>query len=230
MKILLTEDEEALSRVFATALRHQGYTVDQAFNGQEALELAQQNAYDVIILDIMMPLMSGLEALNQLRDSGNKTYTIMLTAMSEIDDRVNGLDAGADDYLIKPISLKELLARLRSLERRFDNSYNGKILQIGRVRLDTSEQELTAQNAVRLAGKETRMLEYLMLNPDKQLSTSDIFRHVWDKEEDSDEGYVWIYISYLRQKLKAIQANIHITGEKDGYFCLTEKEETSHDT
>ena len=123
LKILLAEDEEALSRVYKAALEHQGYEVDQAFNGQEAVDLAAQNAYQVMIMDIMMPIKTGIEALKEIRSSGDRTHVIMLTAMAEIDDRVTGLDAGADDYLTKPISLKELLARLRSLERRVSESY-----------------------------------------------------------------------------------------------------------
>ena len=131
LKILLAEDEEALSRVYKAALEHQGYEVDQAFNGQEAVDLAAQNAYQVIIMDIMMPIKTGIEALKEIRSSGDRTHVIMLTAMAEIDDRVTGLDAGADDYLTKPISLKELLARLRSLERRVSETFTSKILTLG---------------------------------------------------------------------------------------------------
>lgn len=115
MKILLAEDEEQLSRVLQTAMIHEGYEVDAAFDGQKAVDLALENAYDLMILDIMMPKKTGLEALREIRQSGNTSHVIMLTAMSEIDDKVTGLDAGADDYLTKPFSLKELLARLRSM-------------------------------------------------------------------------------------------------------------------
>ena len=117
MRILLAEDEAQLNRVILAALEHDGYQVDSVFNGQEALNLANQNTYNVIILDIMMPIMTGLEALKEIRATGNTTHVIMLTAMAEVDDRVTGLDAGADDYLTKPFSLKELLARLRSIEQ-----------------------------------------------------------------------------------------------------------------
>ncbi len=153
LKILLAEDEEALSRVYKAALEHQGYEVDQAFNGQEAVDLAAQNAYQVMIMDIMMPIKTGIEALKEIRSSGDRTHVIMLTAMAEIDDRVTGLDAGADDYLTKPISLKELLARLRSLERRVSESFTAKILTLGSVRLDQEEQELVAGNAIRLSSQ-----------------------------------------------------------------------------
>ena len=219
LKILLAEDEEALSRVYKVALEHQGYEVDQAFNGQEAVDLAAQNAYQVMIMDIMMPIKTGIEALKEIRSSGDRTHVIMLTAMAEIDDRVTGLDAGADDYLTKPISLKELLARLRSLERRVSESFTAKILTLGSVRLDQEEQELVAGNAIRLSSRETK-LAHFMLNPAKKLTTEHLFKTIWEDEEDVDESIVWVYISYLRQKLQAIQADISILGEKGGDFCL----------
>lgn len=223
MKILLAEDEIQLSNAFAAAMTHQGYSVDQAYNGQEALDLAGQGAYDVMIFDIMMPVKTGLEALRDIRSRGDATHAIMLTAMSEIDDRVIGLDAGADDYLTKPISLKELLARLRSLERRFEFNLSGQSLQLGQVCLNVAEQELRAENAIRLASKETRLMAYLMQNAGKKLSTQQIFGHVWSENNtDTDEGYVWIYISYLRQKLKAIRADLEILGDKGSDFELRE--------
>ena len=120
MRILLAEDEEQLARVLKLAMEKAGYTVDQVADGQSAVDLAKENAYDVMILDIMMPVKTGLEALKEIRASGDRTYVMMLTAMAEVDDKVTGLDAGADDYMTKPFSLKELLARLRSLERRND--------------------------------------------------------------------------------------------------------------
>lgn len=135
MKILLAEDEEQLSRVLKVALTKNGHEVEIADNGQLAVELSQKSAYDVIILDIMMPIKTGLEALKEIRATGNKTHVIMLTAMAEVDDRVNGLDAGADDYLTKPFSLKELLARLRSMERRVDDRFTASVLEYGNMSL-----------------------------------------------------------------------------------------------
>ena len=220
MKILLAEDEEALSRVYKAALETQGFEVDQAFNGQEAVDLAAQNVYQVMIMDIMMPIKTGIEALKEIRATGDKTHVIMLTAMAEIDDRVTGLDAGADDYLTKPISLKELLARLRSLDRRVSDNYTSKVLELGSVQLKVEDQELSAGNSVRLASKETKLMAYFLLNPGKKLSTQQIFKHVWADETDVDDSLVWVYVSYLRQKLQAIKADISILGEKDGDFCL----------
>lgn len=229
MKILLAEDEQQLSRVLETAMTHEGYQVDTAFDGQEAVDLAKENAYDLMILDIMMPVKTGIEALKEIRQSGNTTHVIMLTAMSEVDDKVTGLDAGADDYLTKPFSLKELLARLRSMSRRVA-TFTPNLLQIGQTSLNVGEHELISSNSIRLAGKESKMMEFLMLNAQKSLSTQEIFRHVWSKDEDEDldEGFVWIYISYLRQKLKAIHADLAILGEEGGSFTLVPLEGDSH--
>lgn len=229
MKILLAEDEQQLSRVLETAMTHEGYQVDTAFDGQEAVELAKENAYDLMILDIMMPVKTGIEALKEIRQTGNTTHVIMLTAMSEVDDKVTGLDAGADDYLTKPFSLKELLARLRSMSRRVA-TFTPNLLQIGQTSLNVGEHELISSNSIRLAGKESKMMEFLMLNAQKSLSTQEIFRHVWSKDEDEDldEGFVWIYISYLRQKLKAIHADLAIFGEEGGSFTLVPLEGDSH--
>ncbi|EFX94438.1 response regulator transcription factor [Streptococcus sanguinis] len=229
MKILLAEDEQQLSRVLETAMTHEGYQVDTAFDGQEAVDLAKENAYDLMILDIMMPVKTGIEALKEIRQTGNTTHVIMLTAMSEVDDKVTGLDAGADDYLTKPFSLKELLARLRSMSRRVA-TFTPNLLQIGQTSLNVGEHELISSNSIRLAGKESRMMEFLMLNAQKSLSTQEIFRHVWSKDEDEDldEGFVWIYISYLRQKLKAIHADLAILGEEGGSFTLVPLEGDGH--
>lgn len=229
MKILLAEDEQQLSRVLETAMTHEGYQVDTAFDGQEVVDLAKENAYDLMILDIMMPVKTGIEALKEIRQTGNKTHVIMLTAMSEVDDKVTGLDAGADDYLTKPFSLKELLARLRSMSRRVA-TFTPNLLQIGQTSLNVGEHELISSNSIRLAGKESKMMEFLMLNAQKSLSTQEIFRHVWSKDEDEDldEGFVWIYISYLRQKLKAIHADLAILGEEGGSFTLVPLEGDSH--
>ncbi|MGT2636619.1 response regulator transcription factor [Streptococcus ratti] len=223
LSILLAEDEEQLSRVYTAALEHQGYRVDQVYNGQDAVKKANDNVYDVFILDIMMPVKTGLEALREIRANGDSTHAIMLTAMSEIEDKVTGLEAGADDYLTKPISLKELLARMASLERRLD-SFTDKVLTLGSVKLDIAQQEMAASNSIRLAGKESKLMAFFMLNPNKSLSTREIFQHVWAKDDDPeiDEGYVFIYVSYLRQKLKSIKANLAILGKENGDFTLVE--------
>lgn len=222
MRILLAEDELALSKAYAQVLIMQGYEVEPVYDGKAALEAANSGTYDLMIFDVMMPKMSGLEVLKALREAGNTTYVIMLTAMSELDDKVEGLELGADEYLTKPIPLKELAARVRSLERRIDTNYNENVLTFGSVKLNVSQQELSAKNSIILAGKETKLMEVLMLNKNKKLSTEYIYNHVWSKDDDSDTGYVWIYISYLKQKLKAINANVDILGEENREFELVE--------
>lgn len=223
LKILLAEDEHALSRVYTAALQHQGYEVVAVANGQEAVDRSRKEAFDVFILDIMMPVKTGLEALAELRSAGNTSHILMLTAMSQLEDKITGLETGADDYLTKPISLKELLARLASLERRL-GVFTENILTVGSVTLNVAQQELAVVNAVRLAGKEAKLMEFFMLNKGKDLSTLEIFNHIWAKDEDPDidEGYVYIYISYLRQKLKALHADIEIIGDKGGVYKLEE--------
>ena len=171
MRILLAEDELALSKAYAQVLIMQGYEVEQVYDGKAALEAANSSTYDLMIFDVMMPKMSGLEVLRALREAGNTTYVIMLTAMSELDDKIEGLESGADEYLTKPIPLKELAARVRSLERRIDTNYNENVLTFGSVKLNVSQQELSAKNSIILAGKETKLMEVLMLNKNKKLST-----------------------------------------------------------
>ena len=225
MKILVAEDEIQMNRVLTTALTHEGYDVDSVYDGQAAIDMATENAYDVMVMDIMMPVKSGIEAVQEIRQTGNQSHIIMLTAMAEVDDRVAGLDAGADDYLTKPFSLKELLARLRSMSRRVDTNFTSNILTVGTVTLNVGEQELVSQNTIRLAGKESKMLEFFMLNAGKKLSTDQIFNHVWANDKDDpeiDNGYVFIYVSYLRQKLKSISANVVIEGEEMGDYELKE--------
>lgn len=221
MKILLAEDEPQLSRVVSMALKTANYDVDAVFNGKEAVDAVKENAYDVIILDIMMPVMDGIEALKEIRSMGDKTYIMMLTAKAEVDDKVTGLDSGADDYLTKPFSLKELLARLRSLERRTED-YSAEELQYGDLVLNNAEQELVSQNSIRLANKENALLNYLMLNKEKEISTEEILNHVWKDDPEADDQVVWLYISYLRQKLSFIQSKVRIEGTKGGSFRLTE--------
>lgn len=170
----------------------------------------------------MMPVMTGLEALRELRASGDETHVIMLTAMGEIDDKITGLDAGADDYLTKPIALKELLARLRSLERRVEMTFSQQTPSFGNVKLNVAEQELVASNSVRLASKETKLMTLLLLNQGKQLSTQEIYQHVWTDEADTSPDLVYVYISNLRQKLQAVRADIRIEGEANGSYQLVQ--------
>lgn len=217
MKILVAEDEPQLLRVLTVAMEHAGYDVDQVDNGLKAVEHAKENSYDVIMLDIMMPVMDGITALKKIRESGDKTYILMLTAKAEVDDRVTGLDSGADDYLTKPFSLKELLARLRSKERREDDFTPNK-LELGDVTLNVSKQELVSHNSIRLSGTETQLMNYFLLNQNKELSTEELLNHVWKNDIDANADVVWIYVSYLRQKLQSIQSSVRIEGDKGGSY------------
>ena len=219
MRILVAEDEQQLSHVLSSAMTASGYQVDIANNGQEAVEQAKENAYDVIILDIMMPVKSGLEALKEIRATGNRTYIMMLTAMGEEDDKVTGLDAGADDYLTKPFSLKELLARLRFRQRR-DDSYQVDVLEFGDLTLNGNDQSLESHNSISLTNRENRLLQYFILNANKELSANELINHVWDENETADQEDLWINICYLRQKLQAIQSQVTISGEKTGPFMI----------
>ena len=219
MRILVAEDEQQLSHVLSSAMTASGYQVDIANNGQEAVEQAKENAYDVIILDIMMPVKSGLEALKEIRATGNRTYIMMLTAMGEEDDKVTGLDAGADDYLTKPFSLKELLARLRSRQRR-DDSYQVDVLEFGDLTLNGNDQSLESRNSISLTNRENRLLQYFILNANKELSVNELISHVWDENDTVDQEDIWINICYLRQKLQAIQSQVTISGEKTGPFMI----------
>ncbi len=223
MKVLLAEDEKAMSMALVAVLEHSGYEVDAVYDGMAAVEKGRSNTYDCMIFDIMMPKLDGIGALKQLRNSGDTTPVIMLTAKAEVDDRITGLDAGADDYLTKPFAMAELLARIRSMTRR-STAFTPSKLAAGNVELDVEEQELSCKNAIRLASKETKLMKFFMLNMGKSLSTEAIFSHVWKDEEDVTEDIVWIYVSYLREKLTAIQADVEIIGEKNGSFLLQTKE------
>lgn len=219
MRILVAEDEQQLSHVLSSAMTACGYQVDIANNGQEAVEQAKENAYDVIILDIMMPVKSGLEALKEIRATSNRTYIMMLTAMGEEDDKVTGLDTGADDYLTKPFSLKELLARLRSRQRRGE-SYQVDVLEFGDLTLNGNDQSLESRNSISLTNRENRLLQYFILNANKELSVNELISHVWDENDTVDQEDLWINICYLRQKLQAIQSQVTISGEKTGPFMI----------
>lgn len=218
MNILLAEDEKDLSRALVAVLEHNGYKVTPVYDGEAAVEEAKAGVFDCMVFDIMMPKMDGITALGIIRDSGDMTPVLLLTAKAEMDDKVAGLDAGADDYLTKPFVMVELLARIRSLTRR-SGVYSPKKLSFGSVTLDISGQELFSENSVRLAGMEASLMEFFMMNPEKSFTTEEIYSHVW-KESDDGIDVVWIYISYLRNKLRSIAADIDIKGEKNGSFVL----------
>ena len=221
MKILLAEDTRDMNHVLAAALTHEGYDVDSAFDGEEALDFVRTNGYDAMVLDIMMPKKDGLQVLKELREENIVTPVLLLTAKAEVDDRVNGLDAGADDYLTKPFAMKELLARVRAMTRR-KTEYAAKKLQYGDFSLDDEKFELSCENSVRLSVKEFELLQALILNQNHEVSTQYLLEHVWDGAEEAGPDTVWLYISYLRGKLRSVASNVKIEGERGSSFRLTE--------
>ena len=220
MKILLAEDPRDLNRVITVALQHEGYEVDPAYDGEEASERAFQNGYDLIVLDIMMPKKSGIEVLREIRSANNVTPVLLLTAKAEVDDRVSGLDAGADDFLTKPFVMKELLARVRAMTRR-KAEYGAGELKFGDLTLDADKFELTSENSIRLSVKEYELLQTLILHPDRDLDTGYLLERVWNNAPDATSDTVWLYISYLRGKLTSIASSVKILGERGGSYRLT---------
>lgn len=228
MKLLLAEDTRDLNRAVSAVLAHEGYQIDSVYDGLAALDHIRQDTYDAIILDIMMPGMSGLEVLASLRNLGIVTPVLLLTARAEVDDRVTGLDAGADDYLTKPFAMKELLARVRSLTRRHQ-AYTAKVLHYLDISLSTDSFELKAGNSIRLSAREFELMQVLMLNADRELDTAFLVEHVWENDPSAGEETVWLYISYLKGKLLAIDSKTVITGSRGGCFRLSETGSSAED-
>ena len=221
MKILLAEDTRDLNRVLTVALEHAGFDVDSAFDGEEALAYLEKNGYDLLILDIMMPKKNGIEVLREVRSYDNMTPVLLLTAKAEVDDRVAGLDAGADDYLPKPFAMKELMARVRALTRR-KTVYLEKTLRYGDFSLDMEQFELTCENSVHLSVKEFELLQVLVRNAGHRVDTDFLMAHIWNGADNATPEMVWLYISYLRGKLDAVASSITISGEKNGSYMLEE--------
>lgn len=219
MKLLLAEDTHDLSRALCAVLTHEGYDVDPVYDGEEASEHIAQDSYDVIILDIMMPKKNGIQVLKDLRAMNIVTPVLMLTARTEVDDRVTGLDAGADDYLTKPFAMKELLARIRALTRR-RSQYFAASLSYGDLSLSPESFELKCENSVRLSIKEFELMEALISEAGRPLSTRQILDRVWPSESDAQEDTVWLYISYLKRKLKSIDSRVLLLGKRGGDFYL----------
>ena len=224
MKLLYAEDEISMSEAVCDILTYHNYSVDAVDNGADALDYALSEQYDGIILDIMMPKKSGLEVLAELRQRGIKTPIMLLTAKSDIDDRIAGLDLGADDYLPKPFAMGELIARIRAMLRRRED-FTPDILSFGNITLNMQSFELSSDTGTILLPKiEYKMMELLMLNRKIFLSTEDILVKVWGYDTDAEIGIVWVYISYLRKKLASLGANIQIRAKRSIGYTLEEKE------
>ena len=221
MRILLAEDEKSLSRVLVAIFKKNNYSIDAVYDGEEALHYIESGNYDAAVLDIMMPKMDGISVLKKVRSEGIDMPILMLTAKSEVDDKVLGLDSGANDYLTKPFDTKELLARIRTITRnRVASDTN---LRMGNVILNRATYELSTPNGCfRLTNKEYQMMEYLMSASHQIVSTDRFFERIWGLDSDVEVNVVWVYISYLRKKLSALNADIHIVAHRNTGYSLEE--------
>lgn len=222
MRILLAEDEKEMSNALVAILKHNNYSVDAVYNGTDALDYGLSENYDVIILDIMMPKMNGTEVLEKLRTAGIHTPILILTAKSQIEDRITGLDKGADDYLSKPFAMGELLARIRAMSRR-KSEFTPNLIKVGNISLNKENFEISNEKAsLRLSNKEFQMMEMLMINPKRMISTEQFMKRIWGYDAEAEINVVWVYISYLRRKLNSLEANIKIKAVRGVGYSLEE--------
>ncbi|MBQ4185217.1 MAG: response regulator transcription factor [Clostridiales bacterium] len=224
MRLLLAEDEKSLSRALCAILAKNNYSVEAVYDGQDALDYLLSGEYDCAVLDVMMPKMDGFTVLRKIREKGITIPVMMLTARSEIDDKVEGLDLGANDYLTKPFESRELLARLRAITRSVATAADNS-LRFGNIVLDRKSFELSGPSgSVRLAAKEYQMMEYLMSNPGALISTDRFMEKVWGLDSDADINVVWTNLSYLRKKLTSVGSDVKIKAARNaGYFLEVEK-------
>ena len=212
MKILLAEDEADMSHVVSAALKRQGYTVVTVDNVMDAVKATQEQSFNILLMDVMMPKLDGLSALKQIREQGNDTYAIMLTAKTQIDDKVNGFQNGADDYVTKPFSLRELIMRIKSRERRI-NDFNSHSLTYKDLVLNIDDQNLHGENDISLSNHETKTLQFLMKNNGKSIDKQLLVDNLNDSAENLQS--IEFIISYLQQKIKAINSHVQIKNKKD---------------
>ena len=225
MKLLLVEDSTQLNKALSTILKRNSFVVDSAFDGEEALLFVDQYQYDVIILDVMMPKLNGFEVLKILRDKGIDTPVIMLTAKSTAEDKINGLDLGADDYLAKPFNTEELLARIRALLRRKPSYKKEDILTFGDLSLDVNTATLSSgDKKVSLMNKELQIMVLLMNKQGSIVSLDEISKSAWDIDAYSTSENVWVFVSYLRKKISQVSSKVKLTSIRyQGYYLEQEK-------
>jgi len=222
VRILVADDEPEMTMVLKALLRREHYSVDVVDNGQDALDYGLAENYDCLILDIMMPKLDGIQVLQALRANNVATPVLLLTAKGQVEDRVAGLDSGADDYLPKPFDNREFIARVRALTRR-GGEYTPSVLTAGNVSLDCSTFELKCgETAVRLGNKEFQMLELLMRQKERLISTEQFMEHIWGYDSDAEINVVWAYVSYLRRKLEAVGANVRVSARRGQGYLLEE--------
>ena len=223
MRILLAEDERSLSRAIIALLEKHNYSADAVYDGQEALDYLEAENYDAVILDIMMPKLDGLSVLRMLRERGSQIPVLLLTAKSEVEDKVTGLDSGANDYLTKPFATAELLARIRAMTRT-QSAQTDSRMSFGNITLDQTTYELSSPSgSFRLANKEYQMMELLLRNPRQLIPSERFLEKIWGYDSDVELNVVWVYISYLRKKLTALQADIQIKATRNAGYSLEKK-------
>ena len=220
MRLLLAEDERSLARAVAAILEKNNFSVDVVYDGADALDYLRAGNYDGAILDIMMPKLDGISVLKTIRAEGSLLPVLLLTAKSEIDDKVEGLDSGANDYLTKPFAAKELLARIRAMTRT-QTAQPSSVLRFGNLTLDRASFELKSPTgSFRLANKEFQMMELLMANPRNLISTERFMEKIWGYDAEAEINVVWVYLSYLRKKLAALNANVQIRATRSAGYSL----------
>ena len=219
MRILLAEDEKALAKAIVKIFEKNNYSADAVYDGEEALAYIESGNYDVAVLDIMMPKLDGISVLKKVRASGNRIPILMLTTKSEIEDRVLGLDSGANDYLPKPFDTRELLARIRAITRAKEETDTK--LGFGNITLDRATFEVSSPTgSFRLANKAYPMMEYFLSNPRRIISAEQFMEKIWGYDSDAEINVVWVYISYLRKKLTALGADIAIKASRNAGYSL----------
>ncbi len=222
MRILLGEDEKELSHALCAILKHHHYSVDAVYDGEEALYYASNSEYDVILLDIMMPKLDGIEVLKRLRTAKNATPIMMLTAKGESEDIIRGLDFGADDYLSKPFVMNELLARIRALTRRKNEMLSDE-LTFSDISLNRLSYELSVKDQkIRLSNKEFQVMEMLMMSNGRIISTETFMDRIWGYDSDAEINVVWVYISSLRKKLSLLGSRVSIKAARGVGYTLEE--------
>lgn len=224
MKLLYAEDEPALSEAVVDYLTYHNYIVEAVYDGKDAYDYALSGEYDGIILDIMMPKLDGLEVLSALRKNGCKTPVLLLTAKTQVEDRIRGLDIGADDYISKPFDLGELVARVRAMLRRREE-FHPDLIKFGDLTLNMQSGEISVDKmSIQLPKQEYRMMEQLMINHTMFVSTEDLLVKAWGFNTETDINSVWLYISYLRKRLLAINSKVEIISKRNVGYKLEYKE------
>lgn len=224
MRLLLAEDEEDLAEALGVFFEKNHFSVDIVHDGRAACEYAESSAYDAIILDVMMPRMDGFTALRRMRERGDKTPIMMLTARGETRDRIEGFDSGADDYLPKPFDPDELLARVRAMLRRSD-AYRPSVLTFGDLTLDPGSGELSCgKKCIRLSGREYQLMELFLRSPGMLFSAERLMERIWGWDSEAEINVIWVNISNLRKKLKSIGSHVRISASRGlGYLLETGK-------